>query len=175
MGRHRVRQRTLGRGGGRGGRGRSLTVNRPGWRSVVGPPRRAETIVMGPDAQTLWRDVEDFLSPGARESFQARTMPYQRCYLLYGPPGNGKSSLLQALSIKFKLELFFPKVRARQYSCVFVFPHARVCGTVYTRAFAPWLCVVPPVHVCPKCAFLVSKMRIPQYIRTGSIGDQNND
>ena len=81
-----------------------------GWRSVEGPPRRMETITLGPQAQELRSDVESFLSPGARELFRQRLLPYQRCYLLHGPPGNGKSSILQALSIKFGLKLYFLKV-----------------------------------------------------------------
>ena len=89
-------------GGGGGGDGN--------WRLVVGPPRRMETITFGLEAQELRRDVESFLSPGARELFRKRLLPYQRCYMLYGPPGNGKSSILQALSIKFNLKLFFLKV-----------------------------------------------------------------
>lgn len=80
------------------------------WLSVSGPPRRMETITLGPEAQELRSDVESFLSPAAREQFRQRLLPYQRCYLLHGPPGNGKSSVLQALSIKFELELYFLKV-----------------------------------------------------------------
>ena len=69
-----------------------------------------ETITFGAEAQELRRDVESFLSPSARELFRRRLLPYQRCYMLYGPPGNGKSSILQALSIKFGLKLYFLKV-----------------------------------------------------------------
>lgn len=80
------------------------------WLRVSGPPRRMETITLGPEAQELRSDVESFLSPAARELFRQRLLPYQRCYLLHGPPGNGKSSVLQALSIKFELALYFLKV-----------------------------------------------------------------
>ena len=75
------------------------------WREVSGPPRRMETITFGPQAQQLKSDVEAFLLPEAQATFRARLLPYQRCYLLWGPPGNGKSSVLQALSIKFGLKL----------------------------------------------------------------------
>ena len=88
-----------------------------------------ETITFGPQAQQLKSDVEAFLLPEAQvntpsqttslaglrshadapcvfqATFRARLLPYQRCYLLWGPPGNGKSSVLQALSIKFGLKL----------------------------------------------------------------------
>ena len=77
------------------------------WREVSGPPRRMETITFGPQAQQLKSDVEAFLLPEAQATFRARLLPYQRCYLLWGPPGNGKSSVLQALSIKFGLKLYF--------------------------------------------------------------------
>ena len=66
-----------------------------------------ETITFGPQAQQLKSDVEAFLLPEAQATFRARLLPYQRCYLLWGPPGNGKSSVLQALSIKFGLKLYF--------------------------------------------------------------------
>lgn len=41
-------------------------------------------------------DVEDFLKSGSW--YRDRGIPYRRGYLLYGPPGSGKSSFIQALA-----------------------------------------------------------------------------
>jgi chaperone BCS1 len=41
-------------------------------------------------------DVKDFL--GRQEWYVDRGIPYRRGYLLYGPPGSGKSSFIQALA-----------------------------------------------------------------------------
>jgi chaperone BCS1 len=41
-------------------------------------------------------DVEDFL--GRQKWYVDRGIPYRRGYLLYGPPGSGKSSFIQALA-----------------------------------------------------------------------------
>ena len=44
----------------------------------------------------------------------ASTVPYQRIYLLHGPPGNGKSSFLQALAILFSMPFFYLELANKQ-------------------------------------------------------------
>ncbi|KAG9253493.1 mitochondrial chaperone BCS1 [Emericellopsis atlantica] len=46
--------------------------------------------------EDLWRDVKDFLS--SQEWYVGRGIPYRRGYLLFGPPGSGKSSFIHALA-----------------------------------------------------------------------------
>jgi hypothetical protein len=115
-------------------------------------------------AMDLRGDVESFLSPGARELFRMRLLPYQRCYLLYGPPGNGKSSILQALSIKFKLKLYFLKVTKLMTKTELqslLTPLTKVWCAVFGRILHSRMCVeftvllgLKPGHTCDLIAHL---------------------
>lgn len=61
------------------------------------PARSLETIFL-PEAQKR-RLVDDLLTfVGSRESYGRRGVPWRRGYFLEGPPGTGKTSLIQALA-----------------------------------------------------------------------------
>lgn len=71
----------------------------PDWRPF-GQPRTKRLIgsVILDDglAEGIVNDVKDFLKSGAW--YHKRGIPYRRGYLLYGPPGSGKTSFIQALA-----------------------------------------------------------------------------
>ncbi|KAK6199552.1 mitochondrial chaperone BCS1 [Scheffersomyces amazonensis] len=71
----------------------------PEWRPF-GQPRKkrviGSVILDKGVSQTIVNDVKDFLSSG--EWYHTRGIPYRRGYLLYGPPGSGKTSFIQALA-----------------------------------------------------------------------------
>jgi chaperone BCS1 len=71
----------------------------PEWRPF-GQPRRKrllESVILDQGIkERLVTDVEDFLDTGSW--YYDRGIPYRRGYLLYGPPGSGKSSVIQALA-----------------------------------------------------------------------------
>jgi chaperone BCS1 len=46
--------------------------------------------------------------------YKAKSLPYQRIYLMHGPPGNGKSSFLQALAITYSMKLYILQVSSKQ-------------------------------------------------------------
>lgn len=54
--------------------------------------------------EELVNDVSDFLS--SRQWYIDRGIPFRRGYLLYGPPGNGKTSLIAAISGELQLNLY---------------------------------------------------------------------
>lgn len=68
------------------------------WRQFGFPRRRRPLTSVIFDqgvAEKIVDDVDDFLSNG--KWYIERGIPYRRGYMLYGPPGSGKSSFIQAL------------------------------------------------------------------------------
>jgi len=78
----------------------------PDWRPFGFPrPRRPFESVILKDGltQSLLKDVRDFLENS--EWYRKRGIPYRRGYLLYGPPGCGKSSFILALAGKLQYNI----------------------------------------------------------------------
>ena len=69
------------------------------WRQFGYPRRRrplSSVILDTGVTERIVTDVKDFLNTG--KWYVDRGIPYRRGYLLYGPPGSGKSSFIQALA-----------------------------------------------------------------------------
>ncbi|KAI8385603.1 BCS1 N terminal-domain-containing protein [Blakeslea trispora] len=71
----------------------------PEWRPFGTPRRRRmlESVILDQGIQErVVKDVKAFINNG--KWYNERGIPYRRGYLLYGPPGSGKSSFIQALA-----------------------------------------------------------------------------
>lgn len=71
----------------------------PEWRPFGNPrtKRMLGSVILDEGiSEGILRDVKDFLSNG--NWYHSRGIPYRRGYLLYGPPGSGKTSYIQALA-----------------------------------------------------------------------------
>lgn len=55
-------------------------------------------------------DLRDFLA--SREKYARRCIPYRRGYLLEGPPGTGKSSVIFALASEFEMPIYIINIAA---------------------------------------------------------------
>lgn len=78
---------------------RIYTTNRYGeWdaSSLIKPKPLNSIVLGGTTKEFLSSDVEKFIT--SEHWYETRGIPYKRGYCLYGPPGNGKSSLALALA-----------------------------------------------------------------------------
>lgn len=77
-------------------------------------PARPVTSLFHPPAlvQDLFGDVEIFLN--SRQMYEELGIPYRRGYLLAGPPGTGKSSLILGVASYFELPIYSVPLRGNQ-------------------------------------------------------------
>ncbi|KNC77369.1 hypothetical protein SARC_10167 [Sphaeroforma arctica JP610] len=61
-------------------------------------------------ADGLYQDAREFMH--SEEWYRDRGIPYRRGYLLYGPPGNGKSSIVMALAGALDLNIYVVNISA---------------------------------------------------------------
>lgn len=79
-------------------------VNHQYWRrSETVTARPIESVVL-PAAikDKIVSDLDDFVDSGTRSWYTVHGIPYKRSYLLYGSPGAGKTSLIQALAGRYR-------------------------------------------------------------------------
>ena len=76
------------------------------WTRVRGyTPRAIDSVILKPGQKDdLLDDIEEFSR--ARERYRQLGIPYHRGYLLHGPPGTGKTSLISAVAGKFAMSIY---------------------------------------------------------------------
>lgn len=84
-------------------------------------PTQLDNMVLSPAIQeAVVDDMQNFFDN--RNWFDANDLPYKRGYLLQGPPGNGKTSLVRALMSKWNLTAHTPQLRAKDMNdAAFIF------------------------------------------------------
>jgi chaperone BCS1 len=80
------------------------------WKSLFKPPRPPHTVYLCPEAAESITTIRKFFSQ--RQHYEQMNLPFQRVFLLWGPPGCGKSSYLQAIATQFELRLYYLQIRA---------------------------------------------------------------
>lgn len=72
------------------------------------PPRPLNTVHLPPKImKSFCDDIENFFSDHTIERYKRLNVPHSRVYMLHGPPGTGKSSLIQGAATHFNKNIAF--------------------------------------------------------------------
>lgn len=74
------------------------------WESICKNPKRNIDTVFINKKNDIIEDLEDFLKN--ENDYHIFGHPYKRNYLFYGPPGNGKTSFINAIASKFNFNIY---------------------------------------------------------------------
>ena len=77
------------------------------WKRSATRPKRSLTSVYSDVRDRASADLESFLSKDSRAWYQKHGIPFKRNYMFHGPPGSGKTSMIQALASHFDRNICF--------------------------------------------------------------------
>lgn len=84
---------------------RRIMVSSMGQRSYAVSPIDWDDIILDDSIRFMIKnDLESFMKK--RSWFQSKGLPYRRGYLLYGPPGNGKSTAIRAILTQTRIPAY---------------------------------------------------------------------
>jgi len=101
---------------GRPGKIALYSYSKYGWqRERLLLKRPLESVILPADAtDKVISDVRRFLDPDTRSWYLEHGIPYKRTFLLYGPPGCGKSSLIRAVASHFDCSVCMTSLADRE-------------------------------------------------------------
>lgn len=74
------------------------------WECICRNPYRPIDTVFLNNKDLILDDIEEFLK--SEKDYEKYGIPYKRNYLFYGPPGNGKTSFINAIAGKYNFKIF---------------------------------------------------------------------
>merc|ERR1719415_210060 len=79
------------------------------WKRISSEKARPMNSVILPTGfrESVEMDMKRFLSKDTRQWYDSRGIPYKRCYMFWGVPGTGKTSLITALAGRFRRNVCF--------------------------------------------------------------------
>lgn len=83
------------------------------WVPNTYPKRLENTLFLGKLWTNIYQDVQEFLTPEAKEWYHNHGILYRRNYLFSGPPGNGKSSAVKVLASMLDRKLYTINLASR--------------------------------------------------------------
>ncbi|KAJ5240024.1 hypothetical protein DTO027B5_4654 [Paecilomyces variotii] len=135
----------------------SVFENREGeWKKArLRPVRPISTVIMDNEVKDdILRDVDEFLDQDMQGWYAERGIPYKRGYLLFGPPGTGKSSFSLSLAGKHELDIYTLQL-------------SNISDTTLMRLFA---------ELPPRCIVLLEDVDTAGVGRRDSVdADQDNE